>query len=214
MSDARILVLLSGTGSNLQAMMDTADQGKLGGQVIGVISNRSDAYGLERAAMAGIPTKVLEHGLFTSREDYDEALAGLIFTFEPDVIVLAGFMRILTTQFVQTFKGKMLNIHPSLLPQYTGLNTHKRVIEAKEEVHGCSVHFVTEELDGGPVVLQAKVPVFPEDTEQDLQERVQQQEHQIYPLTVQWLASGRLALNHDVAELDGQVLAPAGYAAD
>lgn len=214
MSLARILVLISGSGSNLQSIMDQAAANKIAGEVVGVISNRSDAYGLERAATAGIPTKVLDHELFSSREEYDESLAGLIDSFEADVIVLAGFMRILTDDFVRRFSGKMLNIHPSLLPKYTGLNTHKRAIEAGESEHGCSVHFVTEELDGGPVILQAKVPIFSEDTEQELQQRVLQQEHQIYPLSVHWLASERLKLVNGKAQLDGKPLPPEGYAAD
>ena len=211
---ARILVLISGSGSNLQSMIDKVDAHKIDGSIVGVISNRSEAYGLERAAIAGIPTRVLDHTLFDSRQDYDESLAGLIDSFEPDVIVLAGFMRILTPELVRKFTGKMLNIHPSLLPKYTGLNTHRRAIAAQDSEHGCSVHFVTEELDGGPVILQAKVPVFDDDTEQSLQERVLQQEHQIYPLTVQWLASGRLRLVNGKAELDGALLPPEGYAAD
>ena len=214
MSRARILVLISGSGSNLQAIIDQAAADKIAGDVIGVLSNRSEAFGLERAATAGIPTKVLDHDLFSCREDYDESLAGLIDSFEADVIVLAGFMRILTDQFVRRYKGKMLNIHPSLLPKYTGLKTHRRVIEAKESEHGCSVHFVTEELDGGPVILQAKVPVFEEDSEQELQERVLQQEHQIYPLSVHWLATGRLRLVDGKAELDGKPLPTQGHAAD
>lgn len=214
MSLARILVLISGSGSNLQSIMDQAAAGKIAGEVVGVISNRSEAYGLERAASAAIPTKVLDHDLFTCREDYDESLAGLIDSFEPDVIVLAGFMRILTDAFVRKYAGKMLNIHPSLLPKYTGLKTHKRALEAGEKEHGCSVHFVTEELDGGPVILQAKVPIFEEDTEQELQARVLQQEHQIYPLSVHWLATGRLQLVDGKAQLDGVQLPEQGYAPD
>ncbi|MBW8192205.1 phosphoribosylglycinamide formyltransferase [Neiella marina] len=211
---ARILVLLSGNGSNLQAILDESAAGHLAGDVVGVIANRSDAYGLERAGSASIPTKVLEHTLFASREDYDESLAGLIDTFEPDIIVLAGFMRILTADLVRRYQGKMINIHPSLLPKYTGLNTHRRAIEAGDKEHGCSVHFVTEELDGGPVILQAKVPIFEDDDEQSVQQRVQEQEHRIFPLTVHWIATGRAKLIDGVANLDGKPLPSVGYAAD
>lgn len=211
---ARIVVLLSGNGSNLQAIIDEAAAGHIAGQVVGVIANRSDAYGLERAASASIPTKVLEHTLFSSREDYDQSLAGLIDTFEPDVIVLAGFMRILTPEFVRRFQGKMVNVHPSLLPKYTGLNTHRRAIDAGDDEHGCSVHFVTEELDGGPVILQAKVPIFADDDEHSVQMRVQEQEHRVFPLTIHWIATGRAKLVDGVAHLDGKPLPSAGYAAD
>ncbi|GGA82127.1 phosphoribosylglycinamide formyltransferase [Neiella marina] len=211
---ARIVVLISGNGSNLQTIIDHTANGQIDGQVVGVISNRSDAYGLERAASASIPTKVLEHALFANRQDYDESLAGLVDTFEPDVIVLAGFMRILTPQFVRRFQGKMINIHPSLLPKYTGLNTHRRAIEAGDKEHGCSVHFVTEELDGGPVILQAKVPIFEDDDEQSVQQRVLEQEHRIFPLTVQWVATGRAKLINGIAQLDGNPLTSAGYASD
>ncbi|MCM2679276.1 phosphoribosylglycinamide formyltransferase [Echinimonas agarilytica] len=213
-SNARIVVLISGSGSNLQTILDHANDGKIDGDVVGVISNRSEAFGLERAAESGVPTKVLDHTMFSSRDDYDESLAGLIDSFEPDVIVLAGFMRILTPEFVRRFSGKMINIHPSLLPKYTGLHTHRRAIEAGDDVHGCSVHFVTEELDGGPVILQAKVPIFEDDTEQLLQDRILEQEHRIFPLTVQWLASGRVKLVDGTAEMDGERLPQDGYAAD
>jgi phosphoribosylglycinamide formyltransferase-1 len=156
----------------------------------------------------------LSHKDFISREAYDQALIAKIDTFNADLIVLAGFMRILTPEFVQHFQGKLLNIHPSLLPKYQGLNTHQRAIDAGDNVHGVSVHFVTEELDGGPVILQAKVPVFPEDNSDDLSARVHEQEHRIYPLVVKWFTEDRLSMQGDNALLDGKILPISGYAAD
>ena len=186
MTPCRLVVLISGSGSNLQAIIDACARGEIKADIAAVISNKADAYGLERAKKAGIQTRVLSHKDFDSREAYDAELMDIIESFEPNLVVLAGFMRILTPSLVQKFKGKMLNIHPSLLPKYQGLNTHQRAIDAKDEVHGVSVHFVTEELDGGPVVLQAKVPVLENDTADTLAQRVHQQEHIIYPLVVKW----------------------------
>ena len=156
MAPTRLVVLISGSGSNLQAIIDACLSGYINAEVAAVISNKADAYGLTRAKHAGIATQVLDHKQFASREEYDVALGQLISDFTPDLVVLAGFMRILTPSLVQKFKGKMLNIHPSLLPKYQGLNTHQRAIDANDAEHGVSVHFVTEELDGGPVVCQAR----------------------------------------------------------
>lgn len=211
---AKIVVLISGSGSNLQAIIDQCEQGKVSGQVVAVISNRADAYGLTRAQNAGIEAITLKHREFGSRAAYDIALKETIDRFEPDVVVLAGFMRILTGDFVNHYMGRMLNIHPSLLPKYQGLNTHQRALDAGDEEHGVSVHFVTEELDGGPVVLQAKIPVFPEDTADDLAERVHEQEHRIYPLVVNWLCEKRLTMKGSHAMLDGKILPTGGYAND
>ncbi len=210
MAPIRIVVLISGSGSNLQAIMDACQTGQINGQICAVISNKADAYGLTRAANGGIETRVLDHKNFASREEYDGELMTLIDSFNADLVVLAGFMRILTPGLVQKFKGKMLNIHPSLLPKYQGLNTHQRVIDAKDDVHGVSVHFVTEELDGGPVIVQAKVPVLPEDTADTLAEKVHQQEHIIYPLVVQWFSERRLKMEADYAVLDNETLPPQG----
>lgn len=214
----RILVLISGSGTNLQAIIDAAASDDYPGEVVGVISNIAEAYGLTRAANANIATAVLSHKDFACRESYDEALMLAIDEFKPDVIVLAGFMRILTPAFVQHYQGKLLNIHPSLLPKYQGLNTHQRAIDAGDKEHGVSVHFVTEELDGGPVILQAKVPVFDGDTPDDLAERVHEQEHRIYPLVVKWLCQKRLIMQKDsekeYAILDGNTLPASGYAND
>ena len=191
----RIVVLISGSGSNLQSIIDACASGTIGGEVVAVISNRADAYGLQRARRAGIPTEVLEHGAYPDRESFDQALAEQIDRYNPELVVLAGFMRILTPDFVRHYAGRMLNIHPSLLPHFQGLHTHRRALEARHELHGASVHFVTEELDGGPLILQAEVPVLQDDNESRLAERVLEQEHRIYPTVIQWFAQGRLHLD-------------------
>lgn len=209
----RIVVLISGSGTNLQAIIDACKSPSFPGQVVAVISNRADAYGLTRAADAGIENLALSHKDFGSRERYDQALIGKLDAFKPDLLVLAGFMRILTPAFVQHFYGRLLNIHPSLLPKYQGLHTHQRAIDAKDKEHGVSVHFVTEELDGGPVILQAKVPVFENDDCDDLAARVHQQEHRIYPLVVKWFCQDRLSMTPQAhAILDNITLPQAGYA--
>ncbi|MGQ4275596.1 phosphoribosylglycinamide formyltransferase [Pseudidiomarina sp. E22-M8] len=210
----RIVVLISGSGTNMQAIVEACHADRIDGEVVAVISNKADVGGLEKAANAKIPTAVLSHRDFDSREAYDAELLKLIDSFAPDIVVLAGFMRILTPAFTQHYHGRMLNIHPSLLPRYRGINTHQRALDNGDTEHGVSVHFVTEELDGGPVILQAVIPVFPEDTATDLQQRVHSQEHRIYPLVVQWLCSERLKLTHQGAVLDGSLLGPEGYATD
>lgn len=210
----RIVVLISGNGSNLQAIIDACGTRITKGEVTAVFSNKPEAYGLERAKQSGIDARFIDPNKFETRDLFDAELMTQIDSYEPDLIVLAGYMRILSSEFVAHYLGKMINIHPSLLPKYTGLNTHKRVIEAGDSEHGTSVHFVTEQLDGGPVILQAKVPVFSEDTPEILNERVQVQEHHIYPLTVNWFVEGRLAMIGDDAVLDGERLGKAGYAAD
>ncbi|WP_166838736.1 phosphoribosylglycinamide formyltransferase [Rheinheimera pleomorphica] len=209
-----IVVLISGSGSNLQAIIDACSSGFIPGKISAVIANKADAYGLVRANEAGISTQLLSHKSYNSREKYDAALIDAIDQHRPDLVVLAGFMRILTPAFVQHYHGRLLNIHPSLLPKYQGLDTHQRAIDAADSEHGCSVHFVTEQLDGGPVILQAKVPVFAEDDAQSLAERVHEQEHRIYPLVVRWFCQNRLQQHRDQAWLDGNVLAANGYAND
>jgi len=211
---SRIVVLISGSGTNLQAIIDACTDTDYPGIVVGVVSNKADAYGLTRADNAKIATVALSHKDFATREDYDKALVKKIDALQPDIIVLAGFMRILTPGFVQHFQGKLVNIHPSLLPKYQGLNTHQRAIDAGDKEHGVSVHFVTEELDGGPVILQAKVPIFDEDKSDDLAARVHEQEHRIYPLVIKWLCQQRLIMNNEQAILDGNILAASGYAND
>ncbi|AZE68503.1 formyltetrahydrofolate-dependent phosphoribosylglycinamide formyltransferase [Pseudomonas synxantha] len=206
-----VVVLLSGTGSNLQALIDSTRTGDSPVRIAAVISNRSDAYGLQRARNAGIETRSLDHKAFDGREAFDRALIELIDAFEPKLVVLAGFMRILSADFVRHYEGRLLNIHPSLLPKYKGMHTHQRALEAGDSEHGCSVHFVTEELDGGPLVVQAVVPVESGDSAQTLAQRVHTQEHRIYPLAVRWFAEGRLILGHQGALLDGQLLAASGH---
>ncbi len=210
----RIVVLISGNGSNLQAIIDACNSQKIPAKVVGVLSNKADVFGLTRAANSNIASSVLSHKDFTSREDYDCELIKEIDKFSPDLVILAGFMRFLTADFVQHFKGRLLNIHPSLLPKYQGLNTHQRAIDAGDSEHGVSVHFVTEELDGGPVILQAKVPVFIEDSADDLAARVHEQEHRIYPLVVKWFCEDRLTMVDEYAMLDKMQLSEHGYAND
>ena len=206
-----VVVLLSGTGSNLQALIDSDDVKASPATLRAVISNRADAPGLQRAKNAGIDTRVLDHKAFGGREAFDAALIEIIDTFNPHLVVLAGFMRILSADFVRHYQGRLLNIHPSLLPKYKGLHTHQRALEAQDREHGCSVHFVTEELDGGPLVVQAVIPVEPEDTPSSLAQRVHAQEHRIYPLAVRWFAEGRLSLDEQGALLDGQLLPASGH---
>ncbi|QTP59291.1 phosphoribosylglycinamide formyltransferase [Billgrantia antri] len=206
----RVVVLISGNGSNLQALIDEQTHDRLGGEIVAVISNVADAYGLQRARDAGIDAVVLPHGEYDTREAYDGALIKVIERHEPDLVVLAGFMRILSSRFVQRFHGRMLNIHPSLLPAYRGLNTHAKALADGVAEHGCSVHFVTEELDGGPVAIQAVVNVSGDETETSLKEKVHTREHLIYPIAVKWFLEGRLRLVGETAVLDGTPLPPHG----
>lgn len=201
-----IVVLISGRGSNMLAIARAARAGTLNVEVRAVISDQPQASGLALAAELGIETRVLRAKEFTDRAAFDAALGELVASFEPALVVLAGYMRILSAGFVQRFAGRLLNIHPSLLPKYPGLKTHERVLAANERDHGVSVHFVTEELDGGPVVIQAAIDVLPDDTATSLSARIQQQEHSIYPQAVQWFAAGRLQYRGGKAWLDGQPL--------
>lgn len=207
----RVVVLISGSGSNLQALIDGVTKGDLPIEIAAVISNRPDVFGLTRAAQAGIPTAVLDHKGFASREAFDQELMRSIDAYNPELIVLAGFMRILTAEFTQHYLGRMLNIHPSLLPKFQGLHTHQRAIDAGESQHGVTVHFVTAELDGGPAIVQAVVPVLPNDDADLLAKRVQRQEHVIYPLAVKWFAQGKLKMLNSKAELNGELLPVCGY---
>lgn len=209
-----IVVLISGNGSNLQVIIDACKSGKIAGTLRAVFSNKADAFGLQRARDAGIPAHALSAGQFATREAFDRELMQEIDAYAPDLVVLAGYMRILSPAFVAHYTGRLINIHPSLLPKYPGLHTHRQVLENGDAEHGTSVHFVTDELDGGPVILQAKVPVFDGDDEADITARVQAQEHAIYPLVVSWFADGRLKMQDNAAWLDGQKLAPLGHASD
>lgn len=211
------VVLISGNGSNLQAVIDningtakTNDETpqNLPIKIVSVISNNPDAYGLERAKKAGIHTDVLNHRKFNSREDFDHALQKLIDQYNPELLILAGFMRILSDDFVNHYLGRMINIHPSLLPQFPGLNTHQQALDLGLDIHGASVHFVTPELDSGPVIIQAQVPIKTGDTVDDLKARVLEQEHIIYPIAIRWFAQHRLYLKDNMAYLDNCPLAP------
>ncbi|AXB32140.1 phosphoribosylglycinamide formyltransferase [Vibrio campbellii] len=207
-----IVVLISGNGSNLQAILEACEDSMPNAQVAAVFSNKADAYGLERAKQFDVNGHFVDPKAFESPEDFDAELMKQIDEYQPDVIVLAGYMRILSGAFVSHYLGKMINIHPSLLPKYPGLHTHQRAIDAGDKEHGTSVHFVTEELDGGPVVLQAKVPVFEGDDADALAARVQTQEHKIYPMVTKWLVDGRLSMTEGKAYLDGFELGEHGYA--
>lgn len=208
---ARLVVLISGSGSNLQALIDGKASGDLPIEIAAVISNRPEVQGLARATKAGIPTLVIDHKAYSSRETFDQALQASIDAYNPDLVVLAGFMRILTPEFTGHYLGRMLNIHPSLLPKFQGLHTHERALAAGESHHGVTVHFVTAELDGGPACIQARVPILPGDDAGLLAKRVQRQEHVIYPLAVKWFAQGRLSMHNGKALLDGELLPASGF---
>lgn len=201
-----IAILISGRGTNMRVIAQRAAAGSLPVDVRVVVTDQPTAEGLRTAAALNIATRVLAPRDFPDRASYDQALVRLLAEFGPKLVVLAGFMRILTPHFIGAYAGRILNVHPSLLPSYRGLHTHRRVLESGEKLHGVSVHFVTEELDGGPVIVQAEVPVLPEDSEMTLSARVQQSEHRIYPQAIDWFARGRLLLKDGRAWLDGQPL--------
>ena len=198
-----IVILISGRGSNMQSLLDAVAAGSLPVRVAAVLSNRGDAPGLETAAARGVATRVVDHRAFASREAFDAALAEVIDSFAPDLVLLAGFMRILSDGFVQHFAGRLLNIHPSLLPSFPGLHTHRRALAEGVRVHGCTVHFVTPSLDHGPIIVQAAVPVLDSDDEGSLAARVLAQEHRVYPLAVRWFVEERLHV------VDGRVVCAA-----
>lgn len=187
----KLVILISGRGSNLQALLEA----KLPCRIAAVISNRADAEGLDIAREHGIPVVVVEHRKYADRDSFDTALAQTIDAFNPDIVALAGFMRILSTGFVARYHGKLINIHPSLLPAYGGLNTHARALHDGVRIHGCTVHFVTPDLDHGPIIIQAAVPVLHDDTEQTLAARVLNEEHRIYPQAISWLCQGQIKLS-------------------
>jgi phosphoribosylglycinamide formyltransferase-1 len=194
----------------MQAFIAACEGGALDAEVAVVLSNRSDAAGLAVAEAAGIPTLAISHRDFSSREAFDSALVRALQPFQPDLVILAGFMRILTPVFIQPFFGKLLNIHPSLLPKYPGLDTHQRALDAGDREAGVTVHYVTAELDGGPPIIQARVPIRPDDTAETLAARVIVEEHKIYPIAARWLLRGRLRLNEHGAFLDGKPIPPTG----
>jgi phosphoribosylglycinamide formyltransferase-1 len=206
-----IAILISGSGTNLQAFIDAQRQGELDASIALVLSNRPGVAGLERAAAAGINCVVVDHKGFESREAFDQALVDTLAAQQIDLVVLAGFMRILTPVFIDCYQGRLLNIHPSLLPLYPGLHTHRRALEAGDSQTGATVHFVTRELDGGPPIIQARVPIVPGDNPDTLAARVLQWEHRIYPLAVNWFTSGRLRLRENQAMLDNAALPTTGF---
>jgi phosphoribosylglycinamide formyltransferase-1 len=202
-----IVILISGRGSNLQSIIDCAASGALAVKIRAVISNRPDATGLEIARAAGIATEIIDHDRHADRQSFDHALQARIDQYQPGLVVLAGFMRLLSAGFVAHYHGRMLNIHPSLLPDFPGLHTHQRAIEAGHSEHGASVHFVTADMDSGPVILQAHVPIQPDDNQESLAERVLTQEHRLYPLAIQWFAEQRIFLDEQGRIIfDGQPL--------
>lgn len=208
----RVVVLVSGSGSNLQALLDACGQGAnasatpIGAKIVGVLSNRDEALALSRATHAGVATAVVKHRDYAERIDFDAEMIKHIDAWAPDMVILAGFMRILTPDFVSHYSGRLINIHPSLLPKYKGLHTHQRALDAGDTEHGCSVHFVTPELDGGPVIAQHRVSVHQHDNVDSLAQRVHQAEHQLYPRVLGWLASGRLRWQDGQIALDNKPL--------
>lgn len=200
----RFVILVSGRGSNMRAIVQAALAGACPANIVAVIGNRADSAGLAWAADAGIPTAVVSHRDHDSRESFDAALSAEIDRFTPDYVLLAGFMRILTTGFVDHYRGRLINIHPSLLPMFPGLATHAQALSAGVRVHGCSVHFVTPVLDHGPILAQGAVPVLDDDTETSLAARVLEVEHRLYPLVVRWLAEGRVRLDGNRVIVDGE----------
>ena len=210
----KIVVLISGHGMNLQAMIDACKLSYINAEIVGVFSNQSDAFGLQRAKSAGIFHRTFLRSDYADNLDMDRHIGDEIDNLGADLIVLAGYMKILSPEFTQHFAGKILNIHPSLLPKYSGLHTYQRAIEAGETEHGMTIHFVNEKVDGGAIVLQAKVPIFPEDNITDIEDRVREQEIRFYPLVIKWFVEGRLRLIDNHAYLDGNRLPPQGYAID
>ena len=211
----RIVILISGRGSNMEALIAARDSGTLPVEIVAVISNRPDASGLETAERSGITAHYIDHRAFSERDAFDAALAECIDGFAPDLVVLAGFMRILGDPFVRHYAGRMMNIHPSLLPSFPGLHTHRRALDEGVRVHGCTVHFVTPTLDHGPVIIQAAVPVLDSDDEATLAARVLGQEHRVYPQAVRWFAEDRLRVENGRVRLaadcagDAVLVAPA-----
>jgi len=202
----RVVVLISGNGTNLQALIDQSTDGSLPIKIVAVICNNPDAFGITRAENAEIPCEVIDNTDFSDRNTFDQTLQNAIDAYQPDLVVLAGYMRILSDEFVNHYLGRLLNIHPSLLPKYRGLNTHQRVLDNQEKFHGVSVHFVTPELDGGPVILQSKIEIKPDDTTESLARRVKIQEHIIYPIVVSWFALKRLSFMNNKVKYDNRSL--------
>ena len=201
----RAVILISGSGSNLQAFIDQVNSGELDIEISLVISNKADAYGLERANNAAINSDCINHRDFSSRLEFDQALMQRIDQVKPDMVILAGFMRILTPEFVNHYQGRLINIHPSLLPKYPGVDTHQRAIDAEDQWHGASIHFVVPEVDAGPVILQGRLAINSDDTAESLQQRIHKIEHKLYPLAVKWFSQKRLENKNGKILLDGEL---------
>ena len=220
MAGLRLAVLISGQGSNLQALIDATRSATYGAEIVLVISNMSNAYGLDRARMAGISAMVIEHRAFGSRAAFDDAIDRALRDAEVELVCLAGFMRVLGDAFVERWRDRLINIHPSLLPAFKGLDVHARVLAANARISGCTVHFVRPEVDTGPIIVQAAVPVLPDDTAEALQARVHQVEHVIYPLAVELIAKGRVRVEGDLVRLsdvstgDVRLISPARLSED
>ena len=207
----RLVILISGRGSNMLSLLEACRRGDINGHVAAVVSNRADAGGLEHARQAGVETAVVDHTAFPDREAFDRELYRVVSAFQPDLVILAGFMRILTDAFVAPLTGRLLNIHPSLLPKYPGLNTHQRAIDAGDREGGATVHFVTGELDGGPAIIHARVPIHTGDSAADLAARVLEKEHRIYVEAVRLICEGKIAYSATGGVLlDGRPLPPEG----
>jgi len=198
-------ILISGSGSNLQAFIDAIKENNLNLDITIVLSNNPNAYGLKRAKSAGIKTICIQHSKFENRESFDKAVIKELENYKPDLLILAGFMRILSPIFIRKYSGKILNIHPSLLPKYPGLNTHQRALDAGEKWHGSTVHFVTTDLDCGPRILQGRITINPNETSEELKERVQKVEHYIYPLAAKWVASEKAIFKNGECWIDGKI---------
>lgn len=205
-----VAVLLSGNGSNLQAIIDAISHDRLNISIELVVSNKLDSYGIERAKRHGLNSKVIERQLFSSKQDFEQSLSQLLNSYDLDLIVLAGFMLVLSKEFVTAFSGKIINIHPSLLPKYKGLDTYQKALSAGDEYHGTTVHLVTEELDGGPIISQTKVLIEPHDTVQSLTQKTQNIEHKLYPLVLGWLANGRISINNNTVFFDNKPVSQTG----
>jgi phosphoribosylglycinamide formyltransferase-1 len=210
----RLAVLISGSGTNLQAIIDAIEADRLPASIALVLSNKTSAAGLQKAIRAGIATVTLSHENYPDRDAFDQAMIAELDRFQPDTVVLAGFMRILSPAFVRHYAGRLVNIHPSLLPRHKGLHTHLRALEAGAAEHGCSVHFVSDELDGGPIIARARVPVLANDNQETLSKRVQVREHELYPRVLAWRATGRLTLGSSGVQLDGQPIPAQGFDLD
>lgn len=206
MARKRVAVLISGSGTNLQALLDAAVNPEFPAEIVLVMSNKADAFGLERAARMGVPTHVISHKDYSSREAFDDAMHAALEANNIELVCLAGFMRLLTPEFTAKWDGRMINIHPSLLPSFKGLHTHERALEAGVKFAGCTVHFVVPEMDAGPIIIQAAVPIHQDDTADSLRARVLESEHVLYPKALAWLARGQLRVDGQRVRVDGDVL--------